>query len=430
MGISLAVKFMSLLGGVLMQLILARILGVNEFGLYTFVWATMSTLLIVGKMGFEFSSIRFVADYRVQQNWDLLTGFVRRSRWLVLALTIGEAAVAALILNALHSSGRIESSMFQTFSMALVVMPFFGLLEVQAGILRGANWLSVALFTQNAMFPIGVGLLAPLIILFDLPRTATSAMLISFIVTVSTVLLQFVLIRRAMPAAARGVTPAYETRSWLKVSGAIMLSTGVEQLMRQLDVIVVGAFIGTAASGIYAVAARFAKLVNVGLQISNQSTAHMFTPLYRQGRQEELQKVVSFTTFITMLTTIPIIIVLFFFPEQILRLFGEAFSQEGALVLQILLIGQFVNAISGPNGVLMYMTQYQNEMIVILVAALVLDVFLMIVLVPSLQLAGVALAASTATIFRNLATTWRVRYHLSINTTIFTPYVWKELWTK
>ena len=209
-----------------------------------------------------------------------------------------------------------------------------------------------------------------------------------------------------------------------------MLSTGVEQLMRQLDVIVVGAFIGTAASGIYAVAARFAKLVNVGLQISNQSTAHMFTPLYRQGRQEELQKVVSFTTFITMLTTIPIIAVLFFFPEQILRLFGEAFSQEGALVLQILLVGQFVNAISGPNGVLMYMTQYQNEMIVILLAALLLDVFLMIVLVPSLQLAGVALAASTATTFRNLATTWRVHYHLSINTTIFTPYVWNELRTK
>ena len=427
MGVSLVVRVFSMGGGLLMQLVLARLLGLTEFGLYTYAWASMLTLLIIGKMGFEFSSIRFVADYHTQQEWGLLRGFMLQARWLVLGMTVFAALGAAIALQALLRTSRLEPETVQVFGVALVVMPIWGIAEVQSGILRGANRLSIALFTQNAMLPLGIALLAPLLLLIDGARTAVGALVISAVVALITVSLQFAMIRCVIPRAAGRVVPVFQTRAWLKVSGAMMLSTGVEQLMRQLDVIVVGTLIGAAATGVYAVAARFARLINIGLQISNQSTAHMYTPLYRQGRQAELQKVVSFTALVTMLTTIPLVLLLFFFPDPILTLFGESFSQQGTVALQILLVGQSANAIAGPNGVLMYMTRYQNEMIFILVTTLLIDLLLMLLLIPHLGLAGVAVAVSVAAVFRNAATVWRVRRHLGIDTTIFAPTVWRQL---
>jgi O-antigen/teichoic acid export membrane protein len=204
----------------------------------------------------------------------------------------------------------------------------------------------------------------------------------------------------------------------------MMVSSGIDQSLRQIGVIVIGIFIGTTQSGIYAVAARFARLVNVGLQISNQSTAHMLTPLYAQKRDEELQKVVSMTALATMLTTVPIVVVLLIWPSTILAFFGKAFAVQGVLAFRILLVGQLVNSLSGPNGLLMNMTDYQNDMLRILLLTLVVNLGFLPFFVPMFGVAGVALATTLAICFRNVVATIRILNRLGINTTIFSRYVW------
>jgi O-antigen/teichoic acid export membrane protein len=203
----------------------------------------------------------------------------------------------------------------------------------------------------------------------------------------------------------------------------MMLGSGFARILHQMDILVGGSFIGTAASGIYSVADRFANLVNFGLQISNQSTAHMYTPLYVNGQKQKLQRVVSLTVLIAVITTVPIVAALFTWLNQTLALFGEAFSEQGAIILQFLLFGQFVHVVSGPNGLLMQMTNYQNEMALIQLATLVFDAALLVALVPTFGLLGAAIAAASATVFRNLVITVRVQRHLGINPTAFSRHL-------
>ena len=60
-----------------MQFVLVRILGVEQFGVYTIIWTAAITVAILGKLGYELSSIRYIADYRVHQQWALMLGFIK-----------------------------------------------------------------------------------------------------------------------------------------------------------------------------------------------------------------------------------------------------------------------------------------------------------------------------------------------------------------
>ena len=113
-------------------------------------------------------------------------------------------------------------------------------------------------------------------------------------------------------------------------------------------------------------------------------------------------------------------------PEQILNLFGETFAVQGIFLLQILLGGQLFNSLVGPNGLLMSMTNYQAELVSIQLTALGGQVTILFLFLPALGPAGVAMARSIAIILRNVILTARVKHHLDVNTTIFSPHIWSR----
>lgn len=117
----------------------------------------------------------------------------------------------------------------------------------------------------------------------------------------------------------------------------------------------------------------------------------------------------------------------FLFPSQMLSLFGEEFSQQGTILFQILLAGQFANAVAGPNGVVMYMTGYHTDMFWILLSTLAVSVAAIILLLQTMGVVGVAYATSLVMIFRNVVTTWQVRRRLGIDTTVFSLVRWNRL---
>ncbi|MCB0110973.1 MAG: polysaccharide biosynthesis C-terminal domain-containing protein, partial [Caldilineaceae bacterium] len=111
--------------------------------------------------------------------------------------------------------------------------------------------------------------------------------------------------------------------------------------------------------------------------------------------------------------------------RQLLLVFGEEFSEQGALILQILLLGQFANALAGPNGILLVMTKYQSAMVWALLSTLLINLLLLLVLVPKWGIIGIAVATSVAVLFRNIVLCTQVKQRLQINTTIFSSHILK-----
>jgi O-antigen/teichoic acid export membrane protein len=56
------------------QLVIARVVGVNTYGVYAYVFAWMGVLAYFSTLGFDVALLRFVAAYEAEGAWALLRG--------------------------------------------------------------------------------------------------------------------------------------------------------------------------------------------------------------------------------------------------------------------------------------------------------------------------------------------------------------------
>lgn len=424
-GVAFIVKVISMATMLLLEFFIARILEFDQFGVYTFVLVWVLTLTVVGSFGFNTSSIRFVSEYFFKQEGALLKGFLNCSLLVSIVVSTSLTAISLGVVNFLEGLNLIAATLANVFYIALPLTPLFSLIFVQSGILRGGKFLILALFFQNVFV---YALLFILILagfygqLFAI--SVNSIFILFYFSTALTIIFQQIAIRRKFDIykiEARGEWRALE---WIKTSISMMLSSSLQELINRIDIIAIGIFISPAATGVYAIALRFSRLINVGLQITNESSAHLFKPLFSQGEKEKLQQLVFTTAKITFFTTIPLVAILLVFPTFILSQYGDEFL-SGRILLRILLIGQLVNVLSGPNGLILNMTIYQDLLARIFTITFLVDIVLLFVLLPTLGINGAALATTGSILFRNLIVNFYVWRNLNINPTVISLRAWK-----
>ena len=81
----------------LSQILFARWMGSFEFGIYVYVWTWVLLIGDLADLGLASAAQRFVPEYTSRKAFDLLRGFLSRSRWLAVgsATTIAIVGVAA-----------------------------------------------------------------------------------------------------------------------------------------------------------------------------------------------------------------------------------------------------------------------------------------------------------------------------------------------
>ncbi|MFM6520508.1 MAG: lipopolysaccharide biosynthesis protein, partial [Microcystis panniformis] len=71
---------------------------------------------------------------------------------------------------------------------------------------------------------------------------------------------------------------------------------GLMLINSRIDILMLGAFKGPGAVGVYAVVSRVTSLIVFGLGILNNVLSPTFATLYAEGKREELQKLVTHST--------------------------------------------------------------------------------------------------------------------------------------
>ena len=138
--------------------------------------------------------------------------------------------------------------------------------------------------------------------------------------------------------------------------------------------------------------------------------------LYAKKEMKLLGTVCRKSTALMALITGPVFLILYFFPGEILALFGKGFVVATILPLQIILIGQFIHVIFGPTGNILLMCGYEKHLKYSAIIGVVLITVLNFILVPKLGILGAAISHSTTLIVRNLYMAVLVKYHLNIIT--------------
>ena len=401
----------------LTAIVLARTLGTEHFGIYTYALVWVQVLILFAQLGFKTSLLRFMPTYIVKEQWSLLRGLLMRSTQYVFVASLLLAGAAALVIWRLRA--HFGADQVTTMWISLALLPILSLTSLRAASLRALKLVLKSgvndSLTRSAIFLLAVLGAA---YLGDFSLTAQQVMLLNIFAASVTFVIGTVWLVQAFPDGLRKTTATFAHAEWLRVSLPMFLIAGMNFIANRTDILMIGAYLGPEETGIYEVATRVAGLVTFGLSAVNAMIAPMISELYSADRHQDLQRIVALAAKGIFAFTAIVSAGLIFAGPYLLSIFGKDFGMSYTPMI-ILVGGTTVSALSGSVGFLMTMTKHQREASVIIGVSALLNIILNALLIPTIGLVGAAASTAVTTVLWNLAMLVFVQRRLNINSTVF-----------
>lgn len=180
-------------------------------------------------------------------------------------------------------------------------------------------------------------------------------------------------------------------------------------------ILLVGLMLSAEQVANLSVSQRLAQVVTFFLLAFNGVVAPKFANLNSTDDEKGLKKLAQKSSIILTSATLPLTLLLLFFGEHLLSLFGNQYIDAYHLLF-ILVIGQIFNTITGPVAVLLNMTNHEKNQrnIVIFYSAATIISLPPLTLVWSVS--GAAIVTSTGLILSNLTSAFLVYKYLGFVT--------------
>jgi len=401
-----------------LNILLARILGPQQYGDYVFSLALISIIALFGTLGMDGASLRFVAGYVGQEAWGLLRGFLQRGMQWVMAASFSIALLLGICI--LLFEGMLRPDLFDDLMIGLALVPISAMLAFVGPCLQALSNRYIVIAQSVQLLRVSLfGMLILGLVVVDYGRLdAVTAIELNLIAAALILIAYIVVLCRKIPWQAKKASPIFENRQWLVTMLPFLAMTGFALIITQTDTIMVGMFLGTDQAGFYSIASRIAILITFGIASANAIVAPMISQHYAQQRLQELQHIISVSAKGIFLFSLLAVIVLLIFGEEILGLFGSEFK-VAYLSLSILLFGQLIDSLAGSVGYLMTMTGHQREAMYIIGGCALLNIILNSLLIPVFGLPGAAIATATTIALWNIILARLVKIKLNINSTAF-----------
>lgn len=399
------------------SVILARFLGVEGFGLYTFALAWTQLLQLPATCGLGSLSVREIAIYQTRSSWGSIRGLINWTNRTVLFLS-GGLALIAIGVGVVLDFGA-EPQKLWTFSIAMALLPILCLRNLRIGAMQGLNYIVLALVPEHILTPLSIILLTggAYLLLGD-SLTASWAMGLRVVAVTITLFVGIRLLDRVLSIEVKEAIPEYRARTWIRSAIPLMLIGGAFIINAQADLIMLGALRGTEAVGLYFPVARGAQLIYFITMAGNTALSPIIASCYASGENRKLQRTITKTTWAVFATALLMTSFLIIFGHWYLLLFGIEFI-PGRGALTILCFGQLVNAATCAVGWLLMMTQYEKYTAFNDGLGAVFNIVLNALFIPRWGIEGAAAASALSLAIVNISNSVIVQRKLGINGTIF-----------
>jgi O-antigen/teichoic acid export membrane protein len=401
-----------------LHILLARLLGVTQYGIYIYALTWINILVVASLLGLNTSLVRFIASYKAQERWGLLRGIIRRSTQFGVVFSLVISGIGVIVVLTLRN--RIGQDEAATFGVALILLPVLVLVRLREASLRALKRVARSELPFRIIRPLLLAaVVSGLYLYLRQSLQATQAMTGNLIAVFVALLIGTVWLFKELPQQVRDAQPVYAEKEWLRVSLPLLLIDGMLVVLKQTDIIMLGAIRGPDEAGIYSAASRISNLVVFALAAINAILAPMISELYITGKIKELQRIVTLAAQAIFVFTMMFSIILAGFGKFALSLFGAEFVVTYVPLL-ILLSGQIVNALAGSVGLIMIMTGHQNQAGAIVAVSAAVNVILNALLIPLIGLVGAAISTTFTMVLWNIAMLVYVQRRLGINPTLIT----------
>lgn len=378
------------------QVVLARMMGAFEYGIFVLVWVAAVIGGNVACLGFPSAVIRFVPRYLNTGETDALRGLVLGARLFAFAAA---TLLAGLALAALHLLGeRVTDYYVVPFALGALALPMLSLGDTQDGVSRSFSFKALALGPTFLLRPTLILVAMVAAVWWGWPATAATALAAALFATWATSLVQLAWLARTVRRAVAPGPRAYAPAAWLAVALPIFLVEGFFQLLTNVDILMVGRFMAPGEVAVYYAAVKTLALVHFVYFAVKAGAAHRYSHYHSLGDRGAYEHFVAQTVKWTFWPSLAMSALVLAAGPMLLSLFGEGF-ERGYPLLLVLVVGIVARAAVGPAESVLSMSGEQRVCAVVYGVTLVVNIALNVALIPAYGLLGAAAATTGAMLF-------------------------------
>ncbi|MEO1987398.1 MAG: oligosaccharide flippase family protein [Martelella sp.] len=400
--------------GLPFQIYLAHAIGATGLGVIGIAEAAVLMLSGFLSLGLAQLPLRFIPEYRV-------TGSTRSIRLLLagglLALaisgTLGALFVSSLVAYLPDRLGMTDETraLLQTMRYLLPVslLSFFLSQALRGFLLITVVVLSTSVLALLFKVILTVGFFATL---GSSPENYALAIVLSQALAMLPMAWALWRQQRALPADTSG--KPLDRHALVSYAVTAYASGLMGNLVGNMDRIVIGALLGSAAVGVLMVVRQLEQFPAVFHRAVLTVVSPIFARLHAGRQTQALEHQLHLSNDWIIRLASPLILVLLILPDHVLALYGANFARDGSALLVVMVLSIIVGLGTGPVGILLNMTGH--HVVLLRISALsALSVFAgYFLLIPVFGLVGAGLAILLGNIISNGAGVWLVHQKLGI----------------
>jgi O-antigen/teichoic acid export membrane protein len=404
--VALLMKGLSIVSILVFNIVLARTLSPEETGLYFLAFTVVLLACLVSRLGFEQIIVQRMATDVTVADWTSMRGVFLGSLRLSVILSfcvtlVLVASAPALSTYVFHKPGLIAPLQ----GLALSILPLT-VMVLHAHVMQGMKRIALYCLLQwqgvgiSSLSCLGILALGDRKSLLDVVWVLDGAAIVMMVISIYLCARTFPELKlfSRMPDHQQP-WPNLLERSlpllWVNVLNYVVGASS--------SAVLLGIWWSTTDIGVYSLAARTVQLTSIVLVAANGIAAPKFAALYRSNNLERLAQVARRINLLSLGSALPLIALFLLWPGWVMGWYGEAFSHQGTLLLQIMAVGQLFNVAVGSVGQLLAMCQQERILSKNNSCVAGFNLVLNLLLIPWAGGLGAAIADSSSMIAKNLS---------------------------
>jgi O-antigen/teichoic acid export membrane protein len=384
-------------------IIVARIYGADVLGIVAMINSFLTLATIFTVLGTNTAILRLIPEHITKYSVSSAFKVYRKTQFFVAGISIVSGGILFVASPLITTNFFSKPHLSSFFSLAAVFIVFKSLVLLNTQAVRGVKLIKTFAFMQVLPALTNLLVLTFITLFFFYKNNPVHALLTSLLVTavVGIVMMECQFKKRMHPSDVIQDMPLKEI---LTLSWPMLMTATIQFVIGQTGVIMLGIYRPDAEVGYYAVAVRLATLTTFVLQAINSIAAPKYSELFHAGQMKELFYVARQSSRLIFWMTTPILIFLLTMGKAVLNgFFGHDFI-VAYMALIFLVVGQFVNAVSGSTGLFMNMTGHERPLRNIILGAATINVISNLLLIPRYGINGASFSAMISLTFWNVYT--------------------------
>ncbi len=397
----------------IIQILLARLLGPSGFGLFSLGQVVLQIISQGGTLGLATGAIRFGVP-----SWQLglkpFSQFLRNVYFVTFVSSLvfggGGFLLAPWLATEILKHAELEP-VIRVFSAAAAIMIWLNVLSAITRISKRMQYSALAL----DLVPPLANLILLGVIIYGFRLSVLTAAITVLLSYASGTALSLVFIYRLFPGIQTiGPLARTEIRELLGYSIPNLFSGIFNIWLPNVTILFLGYFLIPKEVGIFQAAEQISSLSAIVLLAFNTIFSPQIAELYVAKQHDRLNELFTISTTWGLYISLPLLVVVVFMPTQVMSVaFGNSY-RSGAVLLMLLMGAQFINTATGAVGAILSMTHHQNRLLVRTATAFVVCVLLNLWFIPMWGTVGAALALASGISLLNLSALWDVRHLLRL----------------